>query len=294
MVRAIDGISLDHLDGETLALVGETGSGKSVIVHSILKLLPDNALVEGEIFFKDQDLLKMSEKALSRIRGREIGVVFQNPSLALNQVYSIGRQIAEPLVIHKQMKRKASLSQAKNLLTRMRFKEAEKICTMFPFQLSGGMSQRVLIAASMIMNPKILIADEPTKGLDYRLQESVVEELNLVKEMQSSSLLLITHDLKLARKISDRIAIMYAGEIIEIAPTADFFNNPFHPYSQALMKSLPDHGFHPIPGASPSAIDPPGGCKFHPRCPLKQEICTSNKPGIVTQGGREVRCIQYC
>lgn len=292
-VCAVDNVSLDHLDKETLALVGETGCGKSVIANSILRLLPGNADIEGQIFFRGEDLLKMSEKELSLIRGKEIGIVFQNPAMALNPVHSIGRQISEPFVVHGILKKKRSLSRAVSLLKRMRFEEAEENCKKFPFQFSGGMNQRVLIAISVALNPKVLIADEPTKALDMGLKEHVVEELEIIKQMNSSTLLLITHDLNLARKISDRIAIMYAGEIIEISPIEDFFSRQMHPYSQALLKSLPEQGFNPIPGSLPSMINPPPGCKFHPRCPLVREQCKSMKPPFITLEGRGVKCLLY-
>ncbi len=293
LLKAVDGVSLDHVDGETLALVGETGCGKSVIARSVMGILPDNAVLEGEIYYEEQNLLKMSEGELAVIRGKEIGIVFQNPSLALNPVHSIGRQIAEPLIVHDRMKKKEALLRAVKLLEKMRFEEAEKHSRMFPFQFSGGMNQRVLIAASVVADPKLLIADEPTKGLDAALKARIVEELEIVKRFNGTSILLITHDFDLAEKLSDRIAIMYAGEILEISPLKDFFSQQMHPYSQALLKSLPDRGFVPIPGASPSMLNPPEGCKFHPRCPFMREICTRRRPSLVKIGGREVRCVIY-
>ena len=292
-VKAVDDVSFDHSGGETLALVGETGCGKSVIANSILGLFPENASVEGSIYFKEQDLLKMSERELESIRGKEIGIVFQNPSLALNQLYSVGRQIAESLMVHERVNRKNAFLAVGDVLKRLGFSDIEKHLRSFPFQFSGGMNQRVLIAASMIMNPKVLITDEPTKGLDYELKNTVAEELKTVKELNGSSLLLITHDFSLAEKISDRMVIMYAGEIIEISPVDSFFKRQLHPYSKALFGSLPKNGFHPIPGASPSMVNPPRGCKFHPRCAAKREICSIEKPLMVSVDGREVKCHLY-
>ena len=278
IVHAVDDVSFDLREGETLALVGETGCGKSVVAHAVLRLLPQNARASGRVWYDNQDLMTLSEKELSLIRGSELSLVIQNPSLALNPVYSVGHQIVEPLIVHRNQKKSKALQQAKQLLARLRFRGPEKAVKMYPFQLSGGMKQRVLIGISVVLSPGIVIADEPTKGLDERLKELVLEELRLVKEMSPSSLMLITHDLKTASQMSERIVIMYGGEIIEIGDTQEFFENPLHPYSRALLDSLPEREFQPIPGSSPSPLDLPPGCRFHPRCPHRREICSGRKP----------------
>jgi len=292
-VKAIEDASFDLIAGETLALVGETGCGKSTIAHSIIGILPYNAEVKGQILFKNKDLIQLGEKELARIRGKEISLIMQNPALALNPVYTIGHQMAESLIVHENIKRAKAILQAKNLLKRLHFKGPEAATKAYPFEMSGGMKQRILIGISVVLNPKVIIADEPTKGLDSRLKYMVLEELKLVKEMDSSSMLFISHDLHPARDISDRIAVLYAGEILEIGSTATFFREPLHPYSKGLMESLPEKGFKPIPGTLPSMIHPPEGCKFHPRCPYKKEICTRKKPDFFTVKERNVKCVLF-
>jgi len=292
-VKAVEDVSFKLMAGETLALVGETGSGKSTIAHSIMSILPTNAAVKGQILFRNQDLVQLNEKELSHIRGKEISLIMQNPSLALNPVFSIGHQITEPLVIHESLKKSRAIAQAKDLLKRLHFKGPGVAIKSYPFEMSGGMKQRILIGISVILNPKVIIADEPTKGLDSRLKGMVLEELKLVKKMENSSMLFISHDLHPAREISDRIAVLYAGEILECGLTVDFFKEPLHPYSKGLLESLPEKGFKPIPGTPPSMIHPPEGCKFHPRCPYKKKICSRKMPHFVKVQGRDVKCVLY-
>ncbi len=293
IIKAVDDVSLYVEEGETLALVGETGCGKSVVAHAVLNLLPENARVEGQILLEGRDLLHMNEKKLSRIRGREISLVIQNPSLALNPVYTIGHQIIEPLIIHESQKKSKALQQARQLLAKLRFRGPGRAVKMYPFQLSGGMRQRVLIGISVVLNPGIVIADEPTKGLDEHLKKLILEELRIVKEMNQSSLILITHDLNTARATSERIAIMYAGEIIEMGDSQEFFKNPLHPYSRGLLDSLPERGFKPIPGSSPSPLELPEGCRFHPRCPHRRDVCLKKKPDLFRIKERDVRCVLF-
>jgi peptide/nickel transport system ATP-binding protein len=292
-VLAVDDVSFVHERKETLALVGETGCGKSVISLAVLGLLPVNAQVSGETWFLGKNLLKLNEKELAELRGNELAVILQNPSLALNPLTSIGRQIAELYRLHEKAKKKTSQTKTLRLLERMGFREPAGLFSHFPFQFSEGMNQRVLIAAALALSPRVILADEPTKGLDDRLKEEITDELSAIKEEKKSALLLITHDLGVARRIGDRLAVMYAGEIIETAQTADFFREPLHPYSRALMKSLPENGFIPIPGHTPSAVSPPAGCKFHPRCRDKMEICVEAKPRLNTVSGREIKCHLY-
>ncbi len=292
-VRAVDGATLELKEAETLALVGETGCGKSTIAHSVLSLLPENAEVLGKIIYRNTDLLLLPEKELAKLRGKDISLVMQNPALALNPVYSIGHQITEPLIVHRRLKKPDAILMAKNLLEKLHFKGPSNAIRAYPFEISGGMKQRVLIGISVVLNPKIIIADEPTKGLDDRLKKMVLEELRLVREMNRSSMIFISHDLNVAREISNRIAVMYAGEILESGATQEFFKEPLHPYSQALLESLPERGFKPIPGVSPSMIRPPEGCKFHPRCPDKKEICSKQRPDFKRTNNRDVKCVLY-
>lgn len=293
MVRAVDGVDLELRQDETLALVGETGCGKSTIALSILKLLPEYADVHGKILYENKNLSLLNEKEIAPLRGTDISLVMQNPDLALNPVYTIGHQIIEPLMVNKRLGKTESIIVAKNLLEKLHFKGPSKALRAYPFEMSGGMKQRVLIGISVVLNPKIIIADEPTKALDSRLRDMVLDELGLVRIMNRASMILITHDLDAARDISDRIAVMYAGEILESGATKNFFEEPLHPYSKALLRSLPERGFNPIPGVSPSMIHPPEGCKFHPRCPYKREECSKQRPGFNRIKNKDVKCVLY-
>lgn len=302
-VKAAEDVCFDLGEGETLALVGETGCGKSVVASAIMQLLPHNASVQGRAVFEGRDLLALSEMEMARIRGSKIAIVFQNPSLALNPIIPVGEQIAEMLQVHKGFSRSRSLRTAEDMANRLGLAERQKL-RMYPFQFSGGMNQRVMIATSMILSPRIIIADEPSKGLDGLLAGEVMAEMMRVKDQVGASLLLITHDLKLAREISDRMAVMYCGEIVEIGKSREVFAEPLHPYTIALLSCLPERGFQPIPGSSPSMIEPPAGCKFHPRCPLRQDMCMKRPKMARVDGGgrvsgangsgcREVRCWRY-
>jgi peptide/nickel transport system ATP-binding protein len=302
-VKAAEDVCLEMQDGETLALVGETGCGKSVVASAIMQLLPHNASVQGRAIFAGRDLLALGEREMARIRGSEISIVFQNPSLALNPIMLVGEQIAEMLQVHKGISRNRSLRMAEDILRRLGLAEREK-ARMYPFQFSGGMNQRVMIATSLILSPKIIIADEPSKGLDGILAGEVMAEMARIKDQMGASLLLITHDLLLARDVSDRIAVMYCGEIVEIGKSREIFSKPLHPYTIALLSCLPERGFQPIPGSSPSMIEPPIGCKFHPRCPQGLEKCRRKPKMTKVEGrgevsgqnectGREVRCWLY-
>jgi len=302
-VKAAEDICFDLKEGQTLALVGETGCGKSVVASAIMQLLPHNASVQGRAVFAGRDLLALSEREMARIRGSEIAIVFQNPSLALNPIIRVGEQIAEMLQVHRGFSRSRSLRTAEDMASRLGLAERDKV-RMYPFQFSGGMNQRVMIATSMILSPRIIIADEPSKGLDGPMTREVMAEMMRAKDQVGASLLLITHDLMLAREISDRMAVMYCGEIVEIGKSREVFAEPLHPYTAALLSCLPERGFQPIPGSSPSMIEPPAGCKFHPRCPVRQDMCMKGpkmvevddrgKVSSVNEGAcREVRCWRY-
>ncbi|ABK14818.1 MAG: ABC transporter ATP-binding protein [Methanothrix sp.] len=286
-VKAASDVFLALDEHETLAIVGETGCGKSVIANAILRLLPENASVTGSVIYRGMDLLKMSEREISRIRGREIAIIFQNPSAALNPVHRILDQVSEPLLIHLNLPRHKALHEADRLLIALGLNGAGRL---YPFQLSGGMNQRAMIACSSVLRPKILMADEPTKGLDQSMVENALELIGSVRDESSASLIMITHDLDVALSISERIAVMYCGEIVEMGRTENVLCDPEHPYTKALRESMPDRGFKPIPGNTPSMIDPPEGCRFHPRCPFKMDICSREKPSLNNSCGRYVRC----
>ena len=245
------------------------------------------------MLFDSEDLISLSEKERSRIRGERISAVLQNPSLSLNPVYSVGRQVAEVFRVHRGTPRRKAEQQAAELLSRMGIEDAARRMNLYPFQFSEGMNQRVLIATGVALDPRILIADEPTKGLDVELKREIIAELKLIQEGGRTAFFLIAHDLEAAAQLCERIAVMYAGEIVEEALTKEFFTSPYHPYSQGLLDSMPDKGFQPVPGSSPSLIRPPSGCPFHPRCPKVMDICSQEKPLLIPYQGRKVRCHLY-
>lgn len=286
-VKAASDVSLALEEHETLAIVGETGCGKSVIANAVLRLLPENARVTGSVIYRDTDLMRLNERELSRIRGRDIAIIFQNPSAALNPVHRILDQVSEPPQIHLNLPNHRCLHEAERLLRALGLNGAGRL---HPFQLSGGMNQRAMIACSSILRPKILIADEPTKGLDQSMVNAALELIKSVRDESGASLIMITHDLDVALSSSERIAVMYCGEIVEIGRTDDVLCDPEHPYTIALRESMPDRGFRPIPGNTPSMIDPPAGCRFHPRCPLRMDVCSLERPPLKRSRGRSVRC----
>jgi peptide/nickel transport system ATP-binding protein len=286
-VKAVSDVSLTLGEHETLSIVGETGCGKSVIANAVLKLLPENARVTGSVIYRGTDLIKLNEREISRIRGRRIAIIFQNPSAALNPVQRILDQVSEPLAVHLNLPRHRALQEAEGLLGALGLNGAGR---RYPFQLSGGMNQRAMIACSSILRPEILIADEPTKGLDQRMVDAALGMIGSVRDESGASLIMITHDLDVALSSSDRIAVMYCGEIVEMGGTEDVLCDPEHPYTKSLRESMPDRGFRPIPGNTPSMIDPPEGCRFHPRCPLRMKLCSRERPPFGRSGGRSVRC----
>ncbi len=293
-LTAVDRASLDLcFPSPSLALVGETGCGKTSLALAALGLLPANAEVSGRVAYEGRDLLRLTEREWSRLRGDRISAVLQNPSLALNPVYSIGHQIAEVFRIHRGDRRDDAYQKAAALLERMKLGDVRRRMSMYPHQFSEGMNQRVLIAAAVALNPRILITDEPTKGLDPGLKSDVIEELRIAGAEPDTALFLITHDLDAARALCARIAVMYAGEIVEQAETGAFFAQPRHPYAQALLDSLPERGFRAVPGSPPSLTAPPQGCRFQERCPRRMGVCTEVRPEISFEPGREVRCHLY-
>ncbi|WP_440945838.1 ABC transporter ATP-binding protein [Methanosarcina sp. T3] len=292
-VTALSGISFSIEKSETLALVGETGCGKSVVAHAIMRLLPPESRIKGTVDFGGRSILELSEKEIAKIREEEIAIIFQNPSLALNPVYSIGHQLAEPLRVHRKEKKKEAFLKVTKALKNAGFANTAEYIRYYPGWCSGGMNQRFLIAASTILNPALLIADEPSKGLDRKCVTELETELTKLKREKKTALLLISHDLGFVRRLADRIAVMYAGEIVEISDPSSLFESPLHPYTRGLLNSLPEKGFVPIPGFSPSLSSPPAGCKFHPRCPLRGKKCGENHPELKETGKRAVRCFLY-
>lgn len=289
-VNVLSGVSFSIQRGETLALVGESGCGKSIIAHAVMRLLPPDARVKGSIRFNGKELLELDEKRMAALRGNELAIIFQNPSHALNPVYSIGRQLAEPLRVHHKQGKIETFQKVIKALKQVGFSRPERYMKYYPSWCSGGMNQRFLIATSTILEPELLIADEPSKGLDPARIKEVEQELQALGAEGKTALLLISHDLSFVRRLADKIAVMYSGEIVELAEPAAFFEQPAHPYSLGLLRSLPENGFVPIPGASPALSDPPSGCRFHPRCPYREERCLQEHPQLKETNGRFVRC----
>jgi len=295
-VRAVDGVSFSIEEGETLCLVGESGSGKSVTALSIAQLVPQPPArySGGEILLQGRDVLRMSKKELRSIRGGVVSYVFQEPSAALNPVYRVGNQIMEALRLHRP--EKANREEVIRLLKLVGIPAPESRIRDYPHQMSGGMQQRVMIAIALASEPKLLVADEPTTALDVTIQAQILELLQELKERLGMSILLITHNLGIVGDIADRVAVMYAGQIVEQAPARALLQRPMHPYTRALIGSVPRLGrrserLQAIPGNVPNIGDYPPGCRFHPRCPQAQEDCAVNQPVLIESGDdRVVRC----
>jgi oligopeptide/dipeptide ABC transporter ATP-binding protein len=301
IVRAVDHISFDVAAGETLGLVGESGCGKSVTSLSILGLIasPPGKIDSGKIMFENQDLLKLDAEALRRIRGRDISMIFQEPMTSLNPVLSIGRQVAEPLMIHKGLSKSEAYQEAVDWLELVKIPAARTRLHDYPHQLSGGMRQRVMIAMAMVCNPKLLIADEPTTALDVTIQAQILSLMIGLKEDLAMSLLLITHDLGVIAQMVSRVMVMYAGEIVEEASAEDLFGQPFHPYTQGLHKSIPRldaknkgrRRLNEISGTVPLLTEYIPGCKFADRCPHVFEYCRKHRPEMFSiRQGQRARC----
>ena len=292
IVKAVDGVDLNIKREEILGLIGETGCGKTVLGMSIMRLIQSTTLTDGEIIYKDRDLLSLSDDEMRKIRGGEIAMVLQNPMTSLNPVIRVGEQIAETIRLHQGLDKKAARKRVIEMLRDVRIPDPEKSVDSYPHQLSGGMQERVMIAMALASNPELIIADEPTKGLDVTVKREIIR---LMKEVTAKrSMLFITHDLGAAAEICDNIAVMYAGELLEHASVDSIFSEPLHPYSEGLLNSLPERGLKPIRGISPSLIDTPQGCRFHPRCDYAMEICREKHPEMVKlEDGRAVRCFLY-
>jgi len=291
VVKAVNTVDLELEEGENLGLIGETGSGKTVLGMAIVRLL-NGAEVEGRIEYLGRDFLKLNEVEMQKMRGKEISVIFQNPTTSLNPVLKVGEQIAESIRLNEGLDGMHAKKRAVQILEVVGISDALHWADRYPHQLSGGMAERVMIALGLACNPRLVIADEPTKGLDVTVKIQVV---GVMREMcKDKSLLLITHDLGAAAEICNRIAVMYGGEILELAKTEEMFRRPFHPYTKGLLRSLPIMGLKPIKGMSPSLIDLPSGCRFHPRCDLADEICRREHPDLVElEDGHHVRCFRY-
>jgi len=300
VARAVDGVSLRIGVGETLALVGESGCGKSVTGLSILRLVPSppGRIDGGAVLFRGEDLLRCSLERMRQVRGNEIAMIFQDPMTALNPVRTVGAQIVESLRLHAGLDRRAARARAIELLTRVGIAGPKRRIDEYPHALSGGMRQRVMIAMAMACGPSLLIADEPTTALDVTIQAQILGLIRELKQRDGTSVLLITHDLGVVAETADRVAVMYAGRLCEEAPLAELFERPQHPYTIGLFQCLPGlrsrhEPLVPIPGTVPSADRWPSGCRFRTRCPIATQRCAVEDPELSVRsshGGHRVAC----
>ncbi len=295
-IRPVDAVHLNIARRETVGLVGESGCGKSTLAYALLRLVPPpGSIVGGEILWKGNDLLRLPDKEIRRVRGREIALIFQEPSAALNPVLTVGDQVAEPLRVHQDMSRRDALAKAVELFRAVRIPDAETRVDDYPHQMSGGMKQRVLIAMAIACAPDLLVADEPTTALDVTIQAQILELLEQLKEQFQLAILLVSHDLGVVAQNADRVAVMYAGRIVEEAPVDSLFKDPKHPYTSGLLRSLPRSGtsrigtggtgrvrerLEAIQGTVPDLAELPPGCAFAPRCPLEFDLCGSAVPPL--------------
>ncbi|MDP2969171.1 MAG: ABC transporter ATP-binding protein [Deltaproteobacteria bacterium] len=288
VVKAVDGVSYDLKEGETLGLVGESGCGKSVSALSILRLIanPPGKIVGGEIFFEGKDLLKISEKEIRNIRGNHIAMIFQEPMTSLNPVLTIGLQIGEALELHRNMNKKEAREEILRLLRMVGIPDPERRIGDYPHQFSGGMRQRVMIAMALSCNPKLLIADEPTTAVDVTIQAQLLEVVKELTSRLGTAVMLITHNLGVVARYVNRMAVMYAGRIVEQGPAAEVYAHPRHPYTIGLLASVPrldkprKERLVPIDGQPPNLILLPPGCSFMPRCSYRMEICSKERPEL--------------
>jgi peptide/nickel transport system ATP-binding protein len=304
VVRAVDGIDF-HVDrGEIMGLVGESGCGKSVTSLSIMRLVARPGRIEGgEILFDGRDLLKISSEEMRKVRGEQIAMIFQQPTSALNPVWDVGRQIAEVLELHRNMKRRAARGRALELLRMVGIPDPERRLRAHPHEMSGGMAQRVMIAMALACEPDLLIADEPTTALDVTIQAQILDLIRNLRDETGTAIILITHDLGVVAETCDRVAVMYAGEIVEQTDVVSLFRDPLHPYTRGLIGSIPVVGvvrdeLSVIPGNVPNLIDLPGGCRFAPRCAARVAenvvLATDNHPALLpVRPEHEVRCWLY-
>ncbi|MFF8463880.1 ABC transporter ATP-binding protein [Streptomyces albidoflavus] len=287
VAKAVNGVSYSVDAGETLAVLGESGSGKSVTAQAIMGILdtPPGHITGGEIIFEGRDLLTLKEDRRRKVRGAEMAMVFQDALSSLNPVLTVGEQLGEMFTVHRGMSRKDAKARAVELMDRVRIPAATARVDQYPHQFSGGMRQRIMIAMAMALEPKLIIADEPTTALDVTVQAQVMELLAELQREYNMGLILITHDLGVVADVADKIAVMYAGRIVETAPVHDIYRAPAHPYTRGLLDSIPrldqkGQELYAIKGLPPNLLAIPPGCAFHPRCPLAQPVCTTDEPPL--------------
>jgi len=298
VVKAVDGVDFEIYPGETIGIVGESGCGKSVTSLSIMRLVesPPGRIVDGSIMFDGDDIVNKNQKEMRKIRGNDISMIFQEPMTSLNPVYTVGDQISEAIILHKDVNKKEARKQAIDMLAKVGIPLPEQRVDEYPHQLSGGMRQRVMIAMALSCDPKLLIADEPTTALDVTIQAQILDLMNDLKQKFGMAIMMITHDLGVIAEVADRIAVMYAGKVMEYTDAVSLFKDPKHPYTWGLMHSIPRldksvEKLYAIPGMVPSPLDFPDGCKYNTRCELADEKCKKDEPPLEeVEEGHEVRC----
>ncbi len=303
VARAVDNVSFEVFEGETLAIVGESGCGKSVTALSVMGLIPQppGKIVNGSINFDGRDLLSISEKEMRKIRGNKISMIFQEPMTSLNPSFTVGSQIAEVITLHQKLKKKEAMGRAIELLQQVKIPSPENRVNDYPHQMSGGMRQRVMIAIALACQPRLIIADEPTTALDVTIQAQIIELMEQLSETTGAAILLITHDLGVVAESSKNVVVMYAGRVVEKGSVKDIFNNPLHPYTAGLMASIPGIAMNrkqgerldTIKGTVPSLYSLPKGCKFSERCNKAFDRCFIKEPEIRQIKSQQVRCWLY-
>jgi oligopeptide transport system ATP-binding protein len=296
VVKAVNGMDFEIAEGETLAIVGESGAGKSQLVLSFMGLLAENGSVSGEAIYRDKDLLQMKPRELNGIRGRHIAMIFQDPMTSLNPFLTIEKQMTEVVRHHQGLRKDEARAHAVEMLRAVRIPDPEERIKQYPHEYSGGMRQRVMIAIGLLCEPELLIADEPSTALDVTIQAQITELVNELRKETRMSLILITHDLAAVAEVADRIIVMYAGESVETGTVDDIFYRPQHPYTRGLLASVPrldrasDDELQAIPGNPPNLLELPSGCRFRDRCSEATEQCCERPPLWIAEGGRTSRC----
>jgi len=299
VVKAVNGVSVEAERGRTIGLVGESGSGKTITALSALRVIPrPGRIVSGTIRFDGEDILAKREEEMRKLRGPKMAMVFQDPTTSLNPVYTVGKQLTDIITLHKNLAKSEAKEKASRLLEVVGIPEPKKRLNAYPHELSGGMKQRVAIARALSCEPELLFADEPTTNLDVTIQAQVLDLLRQLQKEFKMTLVMITHDMGIIAYMTERVSVLYAGKVVEVADTATIFNKPRHPYTEALLKAVPSvaqtRKLEVIPGNIPNLIEPPSGCVFHPRCKYMKDICSKEVPPLETvEEGHWVACLRW-